>query len=116
MNEFLIQTMERRRKSLQLEAKPPSENAESMDISKEFLEVVALSFEVKDLSENNVCSEGDQIIRRLKSSVDKLFDVVNTQADVKFDDMVTLAVVSCHFHATDIHVKMCNILTFIMLL
>ncbi|XP_024872895.1 protein KBP homolog [Temnothorax curvispinosus] len=89
---FLRQTMERRREFLRFEAKP-SESAESMDISEEFLEIVQLSFDAKELSKiGEPSKEKNKMINELQIRMDILLHNIDIQADAKFDDVVVLAV------------------------
>lgn len=67
-----------------------------MNISKEFLEVLQLSFEVKDLSkDSNSWKEKNKMIKAIEDKIYMLYDImnVNIKTVVEFDNIVVLAVV-----------------------
>lgn len=77
--------------TLVADTKPP-ESARSMCISKEFLEIIKLSFEAKDLSENREPSEeNNATMKRLWDRMNVLLHSISIRADTKFDDIVVLA-------------------------
>lgn len=64
-----------------------------MDISKEFLEIIQLSYEAKVPSETSESAEEkSEMIKRLQGRMDILFHDIKIRMDAKFDDIAVLAV------------------------
>ncbi|XP_071629142.1 KIF-binding protein-like [Temnothorax longispinosus] len=89
---FLRQVMEERQAEiLQLET-VPAESATSMNISKKFLDILQLSFEVKYMDEDTKLAKKRNKIKALQERMNVLYhNVVDVLMDQKFDDIVALS-------------------------
>ncbi|XP_071564533.1 KIF-binding protein-like [Temnothorax nylanderi] len=104
---FLRQVTEERQATLQLEA-VPAESAISMNISKKFLGVLQLSFEVKYMDEDIKLAKKKKKIKAIQEKMNVLYqNVMDVSRDAKFDDIVALSnayynIGLQYVHSTDI--------------
>ncbi|TGZ46490.1 Uncharacterized protein DBV15_10163 [Temnothorax longispinosus] len=88
---FLRQVMEERCAILQLET-VPAESAISMTISKKFLGVLQLSFEVKYMDEDIKLAKKRKKIKAIEEKMNVLYqNVMDVSRDAKLDDIVALS-------------------------
>ncbi|XP_071564530.1 KIF-binding protein-like [Temnothorax nylanderi] len=88
---FLRQVMEERCAILQLET-VPAESAISMNISKKFLGVLQLSFEVKYMDKDIKLAKKKKKMKAIEEKMNVLYqNVMDVSRDSKFDDIVALS-------------------------
>ncbi|XP_071564413.1 KIF-binding protein-like [Temnothorax nylanderi] len=89
---FLRQLLEERRAFLQLGNAIPAEPATSMNISKKFLKVLQLSFEVKYMGGDIKLAKKRNKIKAIEERINVLYHkVIDVSTDRKFDDIVALS-------------------------
>ncbi|XP_071575344.1 KIF-binding protein-like [Temnothorax nylanderi] len=87
---YFKQVMEEKLAILQLET-VPAESSTSMNISKKFLGVLHLSFEVKYMDEDTKLAKKRNKIKALQERMNVLYHNVDVLKDQNFDDRVALA-------------------------